>query len=505
MSLRKFFIIALILIVSFLLLGNKDMTLKVAFPVDSKSSQYEPTRIHLAPEYIFLENIFSTLFEFNKDGELVGGIAQRFYWDKSRLYIQLRQNIKTIDGHIINADDVILSLKRLLILSSNTHGNFKTLVCNDYSLESLDDNCPGLEKLNDYELIINASKHSDFLVPMLTALDFAIIPKNSFDHKTLAIVDYRNTSGPYFVANDDEAGNIELEANKSHYHYSEEMPQKIKLVPAKTYGESLRLLKEGRVDHITTVDNVTSQDLITFFNSNRNDFSLHSTMNIRTVVLNFTSAGIKKYSENQRSYIAEKLKFRLREYYLKQPGYKEVDQFLIGEGALSKEELQEIAASNLKFLNLDHDLSQLTVGILRLGNLDIFQDIFKTDIAKENIFEIQDNPNFGDVELDRIPDIFISGPDVSYKEDIGLISYSINSGDFCISKGKGEKWLKDYMEIPNKSDRIPLLHKLHLESIQKKSVIPVVSGPYVAIANQKWTMNLSPLYANNQLWLFRRK
>lgn len=480
------------------------MTLKVAFPIDSKVTQYEPTRIHLAPEYIFLENIYSTLIEFNKDGEIVGGLAEKFYWVDSKLYIQIRTNIKTIDGHHITADDVILSLKRLLILSSNTHGNFKTLVCNNISLKNLHDDCPGLIKINDYELAIQASKHSDFLISMLTALDFAIIPKKSFNHVTLEIHDYRNTSGPYYVISDDGKGFVDLEANKNHYHYSKEMPQTIKLIPAKNYGESLKLLKDGMVDHVTTVDIVSSQDVIKFYEDNRDELYLHTTMNIRTVVLNFTAEGIKKYSNEERSFIAERLKYKLREFYLTQPGYKEENQFLIGEGALTETEIKEIVKLNSKHSDLKLDLVDLKVGVLRVGKLDAFQRLFSNEIRSENIFEIEDNPNFGDVSLKNVPHVFISGPDVSYKEDIGLISYSINSGDFYISKEDGERWLKVYMEIPNKSERMKLLHTLHLESIQKKSVIPVVSGPYVALSNQKWNMNLSPLYANNQLWLFRK-
>jgi len=43
---------------------GRTMNLRVAFPAKNPVEQYEPTRILLAPEYIFLETIYSPLVEF---------------------------------------------------------------------------------------------------------------------------------------------------------------------------------------------------------------------------------------------------------------------------------------------------------------------------------------------------------------------------------------------------------------------------------------------------------
>ncbi|MEK6625285.1 MAG: hypothetical protein AABY86_09970 [Bdellovibrionota bacterium] len=49
------------------------MKLKVAFPYDRPVNQYEPTKIHFAPEYIFLENVFSPLIELStSNGQPIG-------------------------------------------------------------------------------------------------------------------------------------------------------------------------------------------------------------------------------------------------------------------------------------------------------------------------------------------------------------------------------------------------------------------------------------------------
>ncbi|MCB0370218.1 MAG: hypothetical protein KDD45_12540, partial [Bdellovibrionales bacterium] len=56
---------------------TKNKTLRVAFPSQRKATEYEPTRIHLGFEYIFLENLFSTLVEMDSKGSIQAGIADK--------------------------------------------------------------------------------------------------------------------------------------------------------------------------------------------------------------------------------------------------------------------------------------------------------------------------------------------------------------------------------------------------------------------------------------------
>ena len=124
---------------------DKDMTLRVAFPYDKPLSVYEPTRIHYAPEYILLENIYSPLIELHpENGEPVPGVADRFEWVGNELHFHIRENLKTADGNSITAHDVEFSLKRLLIKRGNTHGNFHDLMCTDLELKSIEDSCSGI-------------------------------------------------------------------------------------------------------------------------------------------------------------------------------------------------------------------------------------------------------------------------------------------------------------------------------------------------------------------------
>ena len=49
---------------------RKNLTLRIAFPYAKPARAYEPARIELAPEYIFLENIYSPLVEMSAKGEI---------------------------------------------------------------------------------------------------------------------------------------------------------------------------------------------------------------------------------------------------------------------------------------------------------------------------------------------------------------------------------------------------------------------------------------------------
>ena len=174
----------------------EDQVLDIAFPSTDRIEDYDPSKIHWDYQYILLESIYSPLIELsNTNGEPFSAVARIFYWRGQKFYLVIRDDLKTIDGHPITAEDVMLSFKRLMILSRNTHGDFKSLVCPEVELKSVFDDCPRME-IEGNTLILTPRYRSDLLVGMLSSIDFAIIPRKSFDPVSLKITDYRNTSGP---------------------------------------------------------------------------------------------------------------------------------------------------------------------------------------------------------------------------------------------------------------------------------------------------------------------
>ncbi|USN48523.1 MAG: hypothetical protein H6626_05370 [Pseudobdellovibrionaceae bacterium] len=489
----------------FWLTSNKkrdgNMTLRVAFPYNRPVSAYEPTKIHLAPEYIFLENVYSPLVELSKEnGTPIAGVAQSFEWKDGELHLQIRENLQTVDGIKITAQDVEFSLKRLLILSENTHGNFKDLICPVETLESIESACSGIS-VDGNTVILKSNGEKAFLLAMLSSIDFAILPKSSVDPKTLKITDYRNTSGPYYVENDNGNGMIKLLANKHHYNYSKNVPQEIELVPSGIDGakDSITLFKENKVDFITTIDKLNPEKVIAY--SKESGQTLHSTMNIRTFILTFTDKGLKKYNHRERLAIGKKMRSVFHKMYENTSGYEKTNQFFpaLGDGSLADSENTEI--QKIYEDSEDVAIKDLFVSIVRLGEFKQFEKPIKDAFPDVKLIEGNNAPAFTKYKNeDEMPDCFIGGPDTGFTEDISLISYSIYAGFFKMDRNQGSKWLADYMNVLDKNERLKRLKDLHLKTLKDVIIVPLVSAPYVALARKPWTIELSQIYANNPLW-----
>lgn len=481
-------------------------TLKVAFPNNLPSKSYEPTRIHLAPEYIFLENTFSPLVELSpEDASIRSGLADKWEWKNDELHFFIRDGVKTIDGKPITAEDAAFSLKRLLVRTQNTHGNLKDLVCGGFEVKSIEDLCPGISFKNN-ELILKIAGKSAFILPMLSGIDFAIIPKLSVDPKTLDIIDYRNTSGPYYVSKDSETGEIELSANKSHYHYSKNIPQKIQLVPVdpKNKSGSLQLFRDGKVDLITTIDSARPEEVYEL-SKGMSSTELHTTANIRTFALFYTERGLKELSTTQRAAIGKKIKQSVGKHFLSLPGYEETNQFFPqhGDGAIDPSIAKEIYDKVPENSHVD-DLN-LSLTIVRVGDVSIYQKTISEKLPNVLVKEGVTSPAFQKFEkLSDMPHAYIAGPDTGFNEDISLISYSLTAGFFGLTEAERQTWLAEYMAKASKDDRLKMLQRIHESSLREALFVPLFAGPYTALAKSGWKIHLSKILANNPLWLITK-
>lgn len=486
---------------------NSNNSLRVAFPSFNRGIDYDPVSIHLAYEYIFLENIYSPLVEISpKDGGITEGVASKMSWHGDDLHLEIRENMKTASGRSITADDVIFSLKRLLILSGNTHGNFEDLVCPGVKLKDVEDNCPGISKKGN-TVILSASKRKSFLLPMLGAIDFAVIPKHAVDPKTLKIVDYSETSGPYYVKSATD-GRIQLAANPNHYHFSKEIASSVELIPfdRSKANAALQLFENNVVDHIMTTNSTPIEDLITYARQHKDTTNLHVTMNIRNIILVFTERGIKEISQSERENIGRGIKSQFTDIYHGKPGYDPSFDFFssLADGGLSQSQ-QETISHKYQDQPVQNSTS-FDIALLKSGDITLWKNAVKKIAPNANCIQdirIPDLSTYNNNE--KIPHAFIIATDSSYFEDISLISYSLNAGYFGLTKEKRKEWLAHYMGLESKTDRLALLRQLHFEFLNDAVLVPLVISPFVALATKKWTMELSQLYANNQLWLLKHQ
>ena len=477
--------------------------LRIDFPHIRKLEFYDPARIHFANEYIFLESIYSPLIELSDDkASPVPGIAREFYWEGSELHLVIRKDWKTVDGYKVNVDDVIFSLKRLILLSENTHGDFKNLICPDVELRTMEQDCPGMVKKGGDTLILKLRQRRDFIIPMLASIDFAILPKRSVKSPTLKIIDYRNTSGPYYVEESgDEGEEIVLRANPHHFHFRPKMAKKVVLVPHQGMNRKqvLDRYNQGEIDHITTVRGLTVDDTDSIDVGSR----FHQTIPIQTEIAYITQQGRERLSLERRLAFAKSLQKSFHDYCRNKKGCQTIRQFflpLLNQG-LSREE-ERFLDDTLKTVPMDKTGVGIRLGLFKSKQrgLDEYTKISKKYMPEVNVERVEAIPAFARLAEEEVPDYILLVTDSGFLEDIGLLSYSINAGFFGLSRKEGRAWLKDYMSLQDKKERLGKLKQMHLMSLAEGLMIPLFSEPYIAVVRKPWRIRFSELFANNPFW-----
>ncbi len=509
----------LILLVFFILLsGNKTYSsnvkqtlkdnpiLKIAFPSLKNASHYEPTKIQFLYEYLFLDNIYSTLIEINPKGQLAPAIAEKFFWEGNNLHLIIRSDIKSQNGTPITAQDVEFSLKRLLILSEktkNTHGNFKDLLDPNIYLGTIEENCTAIRSTQT-EVILRVKGSKHFLLPMLTSIDFVIIPKSSIDPLTLEIINYKETSGLYYVHHDNKDGNITLKINPYHFHASENLAQTIKLIPFDLTdpNKALELFDKGDVDHLTICNGTNIENLVKY-SANHPDTQIYSTLKIKKFMLVFTERVQQELTIAQRRWIGKQIRDCIPLLYQNQTIYDSTDQFFIEDGyaALTKEELIEL--NNIEITQVP--LQKFRIGLIGTANANLWKEPIQLKISEATVyqeFHLPDLHNYNN--LNEMPHAFIGGTEAGYIEDINLITYNLNVGIFGLNKSEREKWLIDYMKTEDSMLRTKILSNLHYQALKDAICVPLVACPYTAIVRKPWHMTLSNLFPDNHVWLIKQ-
>jgi len=488
-----------------------ETNIKVAFPGYDGAASYDPVKIHFAVAYTFLADIYSPLVEYSVTGELVAAAAERFEWIGNEAHFTMRKDLKTIDGHEINAYDAERTFKRIFILGGNTHGNLKDMLCPDISMSSLNDACPGLEvRDNGRTFVMKLKERKIFLFPMLAAIDFAIIPRNSIDLVTLAIKDYRNTSGPYYVLKDSPDGRIELAANPRHFHYSEDIPQKATLVPASRTDmmEPLKMFSENKVDHILTIDKLPVNSTIEYAKGHK-DVEVFCTYPMKVAFVIFTKKGRTKFSKEERFRIGVNIKRIFLQKYSGKEGYEDAEQVfpVLGEGALGDAELAEVKREREM-----SDAGPFNEGFTA-WNVNMLQDFEGEEEPLRRLFpngkfdKVRKVPGLVNYDKEKVtePDFYLMWTDMGFQEEIGLLSY-YNGADFFYWDGQDKAdWLSRYMAVGEKKDRLKLLRKLHYQTLLNAAVIPIAKSTYTAMVRKPWKLDFSKLYGSNRLWRIHRR
>lgn len=158
----------------------------------------DPAKIEVAGDWYFLDHISSGLVGFDHvAGKFKPLLAESWQaYSTGTHTFTLREDAKFQDGSPVTSDDVIASLKRLLIKRTSTHFPLWEYVEGCEQIEDIEGDCPGLRAINHRTIEIRLKHASESFFLQLASPETGIWSKKDIDPKTL---EFKPTkfSGPY--------------------------------------------------------------------------------------------------------------------------------------------------------------------------------------------------------------------------------------------------------------------------------------------------------------------
>ena len=480
----------------------KTQNFRVANSLTQSSASLDPANIRTIYEYVFIENLFSRLVEYNKKNELVPGVASSFYWKDGRLFFEFENKTRTKNGYPISASDAATSLKRAIFFKRTGHADLRKLVCPNVQLSSVDDECEGI-KVSGNTLILTPIKQSygPVLLTLLENADFSIIPKIGLntDPSDPRLIDLKNTSGPFYISKDDANGAWQLTANHNHYHYRKDMPQVIDLVPA-SYEVINELFETDKVDlapiTLPLIDSYARK-----IAESGSGYSYFESMPIRVLSLYFTPKCVDKTSPQQRFLLGNVLRGALEKIVDLSDG-KPTSEFLqaLSDGSIDETQRAEINRLRSAYGPLPQNL-RLTL-MVRKPNYAKWKDALK-DFKQIEVIGSDEAPV--SLPLSERPDIYFGETDAAWTESLSLLEYNFNVGSFHLPGLDSNAWIQGYIETEDREKRVTALKHLHFKLLENAVIYPISSGPYYAFARNGWSLDFGTVAGGSELWRITRK
>ncbi len=472
----------------------------------------DPAKIVIVEEYNLVWAIYSPLLEYNNEGQIVGALAERFYWEDNDLVFELRPNHLSSKGDVIDARDVELSLKRILVLGSNTHGNLKQVLCGQNDLESLTSPCPGIEVIGPHKLVLHFDKRRHYIVPMFTNMDFAIIPKAAIDHKTLEIIDHRNSSGPYqIVSSNDVNKEIILKSRKDHWLISDNSPHDVHIKvlmhdDGREFNslEKVEAIESNLIDVLPTFGFFDSNSALELVRKN-NLINLFKTHDIAVAGILFSTSGVERSSPAQRRQLGRIFRHKMANYFagpnsIRRPSFEYFPR--TGAGQLTDADFHELQA----LLSTSDDSVCNTEGFKKFRiavhpqSYSLALKIYGEVGECHELVSVSDPASAVHGSGENQIDARITITDVSFNEDLSLLFYTESVGSFPYGKKANAEWLETYLMEEDKPKRLEMMSKLHKDMLLHSAFIPLASMPYLALSRAPWKLHFSDTMAGSPLW-----
>lgn len=460
-----------------------DREVRMYFPYYSSITKFDPHLIQTADVAVLGQNLYSRLVSMDEGGEIVGDLADDIRWNGKSYVLRIRRGMKTVDGYEISPHDVALSLRRIFKKDQNTHGSLRPFLAEECIQE------------DGANIILTPDKPElkTFLIQSLASVDFSIIPAKALDlsQPGWSIVDWRNTTGLYYVHEDSADGRLVLAINPSHHYFSGKQPSVIRLRPG--WGaDAVEAFNQGEVDIIPTITMASGSAFQKIKGEEANKFESEPIYlsSIRT-----TSRGLKKLSPVQRLKVGLAIKAALLKSMHPEDG-KATEEFFpaFSEGSLAKEQREELDRT-LKAASAAEVKEKICLGVYP-SRLDDFKSVL-AGVPNVEVVPTKGVPPWLEPE-ERQPDMYFAVTDSGFYESLSLLYYNIDQGTF-MDRQEGMPWLENYLK-QDKQSRLSLLKDLHLSFLREGRTIPVSVTSYISIARKPWRPQFSKFYAGTPLW-----
>lgn len=251
-----FAIVLLIIAVVFLsrdflkdvLMSAQIKNLKIYIPVTAKLP--DPAEIKNTGQWYVLGHISSGLSQFDHiEGRFKSLLADYEIYSSGVHSFTLKENAKFSDGSPITSQDVMTSLKRLLIRKTSTHFPLWDYIENCEDLKTIDNECSGLRAVSQKRIDIRLKKEAESFLLQMSSPETGIWFAGDIDSKTLEIKPSKY-SGPYELEKLDETG-FKLKRNEVN-PISQDFPDSPQSIQIKTMAAD-KIMNELANDGIELV------------------------------------------------------------------------------------------------------------------------------------------------------------------------------------------------------------------------------------------------------------
>ena len=241
-------------------MGNTDLkneTLKITL-MGFFSDKIAPENISTIALYHINNNLWDTLITNEREPSV--GKIEKISDDQRTYTFSISEFAIFSNGRKITSEDVKFSIDRIIAKEENGHANAKGII-------------DTVKILSPNEIEIKLKTATPSFLFLLSTPEFAIIPKEICDEKTLAINSLNITSGAYVVTKiNHEKKMVELMKNSHFSRHEKNSPRYIEVSFSTDTGENPEsLTKDGNM--FFEISNSNAKKVIKFLKNSSSNFS----------------------------------------------------------------------------------------------------------------------------------------------------------------------------------------------------------------------------------------